>query len=61
MTQNSPLARMTMFYVPVARPLLAELLESSKREALGAYAEDYARRAGYRRGEHGEWITDHAR
>jgi len=58
MTPDSPLARMTMFYLPLARPLLAELLESSKREALGAYAEDYARRAGYRLGEHGEWVTD---
>lgn len=58
MTLNSPLARMTMFYTPLTRPLLVELLESSKREALGAYAEDYARRSGYRRGDDGEWITD---
>ncbi len=58
MTPNSPFARMTMFYTPLTRPLLAELLESSKRDALGAYAEDYARRAGYRRGDNGEWITD---
>ncbi|MGO8914594.1 MAG: hypothetical protein ACLQJR_01640 [Stellaceae bacterium] len=58
MTRISPLAHMTMFYLPLARPLLAELLEPSKREALGAFAEDYARRAGYRRGPQGEWITD---
>ncbi|HXY99937.1 MAG TPA: hypothetical protein VEI03_08035 [Stellaceae bacterium] len=54
----SPLARMTMFYHPLARPLLAELLEASKREALGAYAEDYARRSGYRLSQQGEWTTD---
>lgn len=58
MTPNSPLARMTMFYLPLARPLLAELIEASKREALGTYTEDYVRGAGYRLGPQGEWTAD---
>lgn len=58
MTQDTPLARMTMFYLPLARPMLAELIEPGKREALGVYAEAYAREAGYRRGDRGEWVTD---
>lgn len=58
MTRISPLARMTLFYQPLARPLLAELMEASKREALSAYAEEYARRAGYRLTPEGEWTTD---
>jgi hypothetical protein len=54
----SPLARMTLFYLPLSRPLLAELLEEPKQEALGAYTENYVRRAGYRLGPQGEWTAD---
>ena len=52
-----PTAPQTLLYTPVARPLLTGPVEAAKREALKAYAEDYARRAGYTRGPDGEWIT----
>ena len=48
----------TLLYTPIARPLLTGPVETAKREALAAYAEDYARRAGYTRGPRGEWVTD---
>ena len=48
----------TIFYTPLNRPLLATILETTKREAMEAYAEEYARRSGYTRGPQGEWITD---
>lgn len=58
MTSTDPFARMTIFYTPLARPLLTGPLEAAKCEALSAYAEDYARSAGYIRGPKGEWITE---
>lgn len=58
MTPIDPPDRMTILFTPLTRPLLARLMDGTKHEALDAYAEDYARRAGYRRGAHGEWIAE---
>jgi len=56
-----PTAPQTLLFTPVARPLLVGPVEAAKREALAAYAEDYARSAGYTRGPSGEWVTAVAR
>lgn len=53
-----PPDRMTMLFTPLTRPLLARLMDASKCDALDAYANEYAHRSGYRRGAHGEWITE---
>jgi hypothetical protein len=53
-----PPDRMTMLFTPLTRPLLARLMDASKRDALNAYADDYARRSGYSRGANGEWVTE---
>ncbi len=57
MTPINPPDRMTILFTPLTRPLLARLMDASKAEALDAYAEEYAQRAGYGRGAHGEWVT----
>jgi hypothetical protein len=58
MTPINPLDRMTILFTPLTRPLLARVMDATKQEALDAYAEDYARRAGYARGAQGEWVTE---
>jgi len=47
--------------VSLADPLLRRLFEEPTADALAVYENDYARRSGYARGPHGEWITEFRR
>jgi hypothetical protein len=58
MTMLPSFASMSPLSVPFADPLLHRLFEEPTADALVAYENDYARRAGYARGAHGEWITE---
>jgi hypothetical protein len=57
MTPIDPPDRATILFTPLTRPLIARLMDAPKAAALEAYAEEYARRAGYRRDAQGDWVT----
>ncbi len=47
--------------IPLADPPLRQSFDEPTADALAEYQNDYARRSGYARGTHGEWITERRR
>jgi hypothetical protein len=61
MTIFSSFASMSLLPVACADTVLHRLFEEPTKETLAAYEDEYAHRAGYAMGPHGEWIVRQSR